>query len=140
MSVKKYVKKRIVRSITKEKKYYLFDWTRINESAVRFENYVAFELFNLVTFLKDHGYGEFDLFYVRNRNGEETDFLITFNSNPWVLFEIKLNKESITSQNIKHSLVLGDILLIQLVFKNKIAKKSGKNKYIISASWFLAKL
>ncbi len=132
--------KRIIKSITKEQKYYLFDWTRIDEPSIRFENYIAFELFNFVTLLKDHGYGNFELHFVRNRNGEETDFLITLNNNPWILFEVKLNKTDVASHNIRHSKELGDIPLIQLIYKNNITKKRGKNIYIISASRFIASM
>ncbi len=132
--------KRIVKSVTKEQKYYLFDWTRITDQAVRFENYIAFELYNFVTFLKDHGYGNFELYYIRNRNGEETDFLITLNNNPWILFEVKLNKENVAPHNIRHSRCLGNIPLVQLIHKNKVTKKTGKNIFVVSASRFLANI
>lgn len=129
--------KKISRSIKKEQKIYFFDWTRNKSESIRFENYIAFELFNLVTFWSDHGLGNYNLHFVRNRNGQETDFLITLDNNPWLLIEAKLNDESIDSHHIRQAEILDDIPFVQLIYKNRVAKKEGKNLYVISASRFL---
>lgn len=129
--------KNVSRAIKKEQKYYFFDWTRIKDKSFRFENYIAFELFTRVTFWKDHGYGNFDLHFIRNRSGQETDFLITVDQKPWLLIEVKLNEENIASHNITQAKMLGNIPLIQLIYKNKIAKIISENIFVISASRFL---
>ena len=130
--------KKIARAIKKEKKYYCFDWSRISDQSIRFENYLAFELFNLTSFWKDHGFGDFSLSFLRTRNGEETDFLITKDSQPWLLIEAKLNEEDISGHHIKQAEALGGVPFIQLVYKKGVAKKKGKNLFVVSASRFLA--
>jgi predicted AAA+ superfamily ATPase len=130
--------RKITRSIKKEKKYYFFDWTRVEDLSFRFENYVAFELFNLITFWEDNGLGNFELYFVRNRNGQETDFLITKDNIPWLIFEAKLNNENMASHNIRHAEALGNIPLVQVVYKNNTARKISKNIFVISASRFFA--
>jgi predicted AAA+ superfamily ATPase len=52
----------ISRALKKEKKCYLFDWTRCPTPASRFENYVAVELKTLIELWNDSGLGMFELF------------------------------------------------------------------------------
>jgi len=56
-------------SIKKEKKLYFFDWSRISDESAGFENYVAVELKTMIEFWNDSGIGDFELFYVKQRNG-----------------------------------------------------------------------
>lgn len=63
----------IARSLRKEKKLYYFDWTYIDNPAKRFENYVAVELKALVEMWNDFGH-DFELFYLRTKDGKESDF------------------------------------------------------------------
>ncbi|MBU2579220.1 AAA family ATPase, partial [Patescibacteria group bacterium] len=129
---------KIVRSIKKEKKYYFFDWTRVEDLSFRFENYIAFELFNLITFWKDNGFGDFGLYFIKNRNGQETDFLITKNNTPWLMLEAKLNDENVANHNIRQAEALGNIPLVQVIYKNNIARKISKNIFVLSASRFFS--
>lgn len=130
--------KKVVRAITKEKKYYFFDWTRVPELSRRFENYVAFELFEMVNFWKDHGLGNFELHFLRNREGQETDFLITKEQKPWMMVEVKLNDEQVDSHQIRQSEKFGGIPIVQILHKDKIAKKTAKNVFVVSASRFFS--
>ncbi len=92
----------------------------------------------MITFWKDNGFGNFELYFVRNRNGQETDFLITKDNIPWVIFEAKLNNENVASHNIRHAEALGNIPLVQVVYKDNTARKISKNIFVISASRFFA--
>jgi len=67
--------KRISRSLVKEPKIYFYDYCRIREEALRFENMVAIELSRAVTHWNDFGLGEYELWYLRNKQKEEVDFL-----------------------------------------------------------------
>jgi predicted AAA+ superfamily ATPase len=127
---------RIARSLKKEKKCYFFDWTRCTDFAKRFENYVALELKIMVEIWNDSGIGNFNLFYVRTKDGKETDFLITKNELPWCFFEVKLKDRSIDAHHYKHSQFMGDIPVVQITHENNILKKSGDLFYRISASRF----
>lgn len=81
--------KKIARSITKERKLYLFDYPQIEDPAARFENMIAVDLLRAITTWNECGHGPFDLFYVRNREKQEVDFLITERNRPWLLIEAK---------------------------------------------------
>ena len=126
---------KIARSIKKEKKCYFYDWTMCKGLAQRFENYVALELKIMTELWNDEGIAVFDLFYLRQRNSRETDFLITRESIPWCLFEVKLKDSSINSHHYGHSEALGNIPLVQVAHENGILKKNDRF-YRISASRF----
>lgn len=128
--------KKISRSVKKEKKCYLYDWSIIKNEAARFENYLAVELKVLAELWNDIGESKFELFFVRTRDGKETDFLLTKDKSPWLLLEAKLSDEKIDSYHYKHSRELGDIPIVQLTAKSNIAIKEGTSSFCISASRF----
>jgi predicted AAA+ superfamily ATPase len=55
--------KSIPRSLKKEGKIYLYDWTEIEVEGVKFENFVACHLLKACHYWADTGEGDFDLFY-----------------------------------------------------------------------------
>jgi hypothetical protein len=82
--------RRVRRSLRKEGKLYLWDWSEVNDPALRFENLVAAHLLKACHYWTDTGYGTFDLCFVRNRDGREIDFLIVRDGTPWLPIEVKL--------------------------------------------------
>ena len=130
--------RKIARSIRKEQKAYFYDWTRAAGKAAIFENYVAVELKSLTDAWVDSGLGNFELFYLRNRDGKETDFLICRNAAPWLLVEVKLSRSSIDSHHKKNQQQLGGIPLIQIVREEGITEKKETGIYQMSASRFFA--
>jgi predicted AAA+ superfamily ATPase len=84
--------KRISRSLVKEPKVYFYDYCRVEDQALRFENMVAVELSRAVTLWSDFGFGKYDLWYLRNKEKEEVDFLVTENGNPLFMVEAKFAK------------------------------------------------
>ncbi len=134
--------KKISRAITKEKKLYLFDYASIDSPAAKFENMVALELFRAVSNWNDLGLGNFSLHYLRNREKEEVDFLLSNNHNPILLIETKLSDDTAAKSLIKFQKVL-NIPAVQLVNNNDICKivSSGNLKImIISADHWLSLL
>lgn len=129
---------RIARSIKKEKKCYFYDWSRCADSAKRFENYVALELKIMLELWNDNGIADFELFYVRTKDGKETDFLITKNNIPWCFFEAKLKDDPIASHHYKHSGILNNIPVVQITHENNILKKRDYLFYRVSASRFFS--
>jgi len=127
---------KIARSIKKEKKCYFYDWSRCKDSAKRFENYVALELKIMLELWNDNGIADFELFYVRTKDGKETDFLITKNNSPWCFFEAKLKDDPIARHHYKHSSILNNIPVVQITHENNILKKRDNLFYRISASRF----
>ena len=81
---------KLVRTLRREEKAYLYDYTPIRESGPRFENLVALHLYKLCHLWTDFGHGTYELFYVRDREKREVDFLITERKKPFALIEAKL--------------------------------------------------
>jgi len=79
----------VARSILKEPKIYLWDWSIINDEGARVENFVASHLIKAVDCWNDTGVGSFKLHYVRDKEKREVDFLIVKNRKPWMLIEVK---------------------------------------------------
>jgi len=127
---------KIARSIKKEKKCYFYDWSRCKDYAKRFENYVALELKIMLELWNDNGIADFELFYVRTKDGKETDFLITKNNSPWCFFEAKLKDDPIARHHYKHSSILNNIPIVQITHENNILKKRDNLFYRVSASRF----
>ena len=74
--------KKKIRLVKKEKKVYFYNWLGIEEEAKRFENYVALELKSRIDLWNDSLEDDYELFFVRGRDGRESDFLITKNHVP----------------------------------------------------------
>ncbi len=86
---------RLARTLRRREKAYLFDFSPVREPGPRFENIVALHLLKLATVWTDLGHGDFSLFYVRDKEGREVDFLITEGGKPFVLVEAKLSADAV---------------------------------------------
>lgn len=129
---------RISRAVKKEKKGYFFDWTRCSDMPKCFENYVAVELKSMTARWNDQGLGLYELFFIRTRDGKETDFLITKDRNPWCLFEVKSKDGAIDRHHYKHAGLLGGIPVVQICLEERVLKKTGENGIRVSASRFFS--
>lgn len=81
--------KNLTRSLVKEPKIYLWNWALIEENGSRLENMVASHLYKAVQFWTDCGFGEYGLYYLRDKDKREVDFIVTKNNKPWFLVETK---------------------------------------------------
>ncbi|NRB11231.1 MAG: ATP-binding protein [Rickettsiaceae bacterium] len=82
----------VARSLLKDPKYYLWDWSQINNNdGAKFENFLASHLFKSVIFWNEIGLGSFSLHYLRDKQKREVDFLVAKNNKPWFLVEVKSN-------------------------------------------------
>jgi len=130
--------KRISRSLVKEPKIYFYDYCRVQDAALRLENMIAVELSRAVTLWSDFGLGEYELWYLRNKEKEEVDFLVTKSGKPQFMVEAKLSDTAVSQHLMKFQNVL-NIPAIQLVNKPGIARKikNGSNKILITstANW-----
>ncbi len=88
---------KLARTLRREEKVYLYDFSTIPNEGARFENLVALHLLKLTEAWTDFGYGDFALYYVRDREKREVDFLITERGKPFALFEAKLSAADIDS-------------------------------------------
>jgi predicted AAA+ superfamily ATPase len=86
---------RLARTLRREEKVYLFDFSTIEDPGARFENLVALHLHKLCEAWTDWGFGDFILYYVRDREKREVDFLITDRQKPYALVEAKLTARDV---------------------------------------------
>ena len=91
----------IENSIRKTPKWYLRDWSGIEDAGKRTETFLACHLLKAVECWTDLGFGEYDLFYLRDRKKREVDFLVTRDKEPWFLVEVKKADEAL-SGNLAH--------------------------------------
>ena len=123
---------KIARAIKKEKKIYLMNPSIIEDSENRMENIVAIELSRATQLWSDMGLGDFKLHYIRNKEKEEVDFLISESNKPKLLIEAKLSDTNPSKSLIKFQRYL-DVPGIQLVLKKNTARiiTNDKNKILI---------
>jgi len=136
-SIKPY-SKNIKRSLLKAGKYYLYDWSRIKKRGLRFENYVACELKALIMLWGDASGEDFSLFYIRNKQKQETDFLILRDGVPWLLVEVKLTDGSIDRHHFETIRALNGIPFIQVCMNPDVASLEKRNVYRMSANRLFA--
>ena len=102
----------------------------------------ALELWRAVSNWNDLGLGDFRLHYVRNKEKEEVDFLITNDHNPFLLVEAKLSDETPSKSLLKFQSAL-NVPAVQLVNKigvHKIISNNKERALIITASRWLSTL
>ena len=130
---------KLIRSIKKEPKIYLTDWSEVENEGARFENLIASHLLKFTNFLFERDGYKTGLFYLRNVDKKEVDFLITVDSKPWFAMEVKLS-ETAPSSNLSY---FKDRLNIPFNFQ--VVKQEGidilnNDIRIMSASKFLSGL
>ncbi|MBN1700141.1 MAG: ATP-binding protein [Spirochaetales bacterium] len=130
--------KQITRSIRKRPKYYLWDWSQLDNIGKRFENLVASHLFKAVTLWTDLGLANCGLYYIHTRDGKEVDFLVQKDNRPWFLVEAKVSDNHF-GKNLRYFSELLGIPGIQVVLDSHIYKKEA-HLSIISAEWWLGHL
>ena len=85
-----------IRSVKKERKAYLFDWSTIKEVGPKFENLVAVHLLKYVYWNEDKSGRDLELRYFRDTDGREVDFVVTENSKPILFVECKASEGEIS--------------------------------------------
>src|SRR3990167_8338477 len=79
----------ISRSLIKEPKFYVHDWSIITDIGARAENFIACHLLKATQCWTDRGLGTYELYFLRDKEKREVDFLVTRNQIPWFLVEVK---------------------------------------------------
>jgi uncharacterized protein len=129
----------VARTLRKEPRLYLWDWSVVPEEGARRENLVASHLLKFVHALEDEVGQRCGLHFLRDRDGRETDFLVTHEGRPWFAVEVKSGQ----TQPDAGLLYFRDRLPIphvyQLTTRPDIARTEN-NVHIVSADRFLASL
>ncbi len=125
-----------IKSLKKEPKLYLWDWSEIKDEGAKFENMVASHLLKFCYFLFDMEGYKANLYYLRDIEKREVDFLVAIDGKPWFCVEVKS-----TFKNIPNSLrYFGEKLKIPFIYevvKEKNIDYIKDNIRIISADKFL---
>lgn len=92
----------ISRSLLKEPKIYLWDWSDVDDLGQRTENFIAAHLLKAVHFWTDQGLGNYELYFLRDKEKREADFLVTKNNIPWFIVEAKYGDGHHLSSNLSY--------------------------------------
>lgn len=132
--------KSLPRTLKKEGKLYLWDWSEVDDPGARFENLIGSHLLKYCDYLHDTGYGDFSLRYIKNKEKREIDFLLIKDGKPWFPVEVKLNDEQPSPNWPIFMPYLKCKRAIQVIRKQgvfKIIQEEGYELLIISADLFL---
>ncbi len=94
--------KNVARSLLKTPKIYCWDWSVVDDPGARIENFVAVHLHKAVNYWTDVGLGTYQLYYLRDKDGREVDFLVTKNAKPWLMVEAKSANSKSIDPNLLH--------------------------------------
>ncbi len=89
-----------IRSIKKEPKLYLWDWSELGKDSTRMENMIASHLLKFVHYLHDYEGYRAELFFMRDMNKKEVDFIVAIDGKPWFAVEAK-SQSTHPSPNLK---------------------------------------
>lgn len=128
--------KNIKHSLLKEPKLYFWDWTQVADEGKKFENFMAIQLKTFCEYVSDGGFCKMSLYYLRDKQKHETDFLITINNQPALLVEAKLNEESLDDNLNFFYEKIKTAAAIQVVMKKDVFEKKGQNVWVTSANRF----
>jgi len=137
--VKPYYHK-ITRSLKKEGKFYLYDWSVVENNGARFENMVASHLLKLVDFYNDTGQADLKLYFLRNKEKEEVDFLLVQKKTPFVSIEVKFSERNLNRTFLRFRKDI-DIPHVQIVNQdNTYHRYREENACVVSFERFFARL
>lgn len=140
--VKPYAKS-LPRSIKKENKLYLWDWSEIETEGARYENLIAIHLLKYCDYLTDTGVDSFEVRYLKNKEKKEIDFLILRKNKPFLPIEVKLNEQTPSASWDKFMKHIHCTYGIQVVMSPNVHKIYEYQEYkilVISAAHFLQHL
>ena len=86
----------VSKALRKEPKWFLRDWSEIDDPSKRAETLCACHLLKAVEAWTDLGLGMFDLHYIRDTHKREVDFLVVRDGEPWFLVEVKHSKTDLS--------------------------------------------
>lgn len=92
----------VPKSLRKQPKVYLWDWSSISDPGARYENMVASHLLKATHWWTDIGLGTFELYYLRDKAKREVDFLVTRDDDPWFLVETKQSAQRSVSAALSY--------------------------------------
>lgn len=130
-------------SIRKTPKWYLRDWSGMEDEGKRAETFVACHLLKAVENWTDLGFGAFELFYLRDKKKREVDFMIVKDRHPWVLVEVKKREERLSDNLLMFQRQTGAPHAFQVVIDRGYEAEdcfAALQPKVVSARTFLSQL
>jgi predicted AAA+ superfamily ATPase len=135
--------KNLSRALRKQPKYYLWDWSGLKDPGARNENFVASTLLKAVHAWTDLGYGDFQLHFIRDKEQNEVDFLVSRDGVPWFLAEVKTKSTRLSPALLKYHGLLATKHAFQLNVDAEFVERDCftlKTPKILPAKTFLSQL
>lgn len=133
----------IENSIRKTPKWFLRDWSLAEDGGKRAETFVACHLLKAVEMWTDLGYGEFALNYLRDKRKREVDFIVSKDSSPWFLVEVKKGDENLSGALAAFQRMTGAKHAFQVVLDGAFVNRSCfdyTSPVVVPARTFLSQL
>ncbi len=108
----------VPKSLRKQPKVYLWDWSLADDYGARNENLVASHLLKAVHYWNDAGFGNYELHYVRDKAKREVDFLVSREGCPWLLVEVKAGSTGSMSPHLHY---FSKLLQVEHAFQVELA-------------------
>lgn len=128
---------RLSRAVRKEEKYYFWDWGMVEDIGTRFENFIAVQLERAVATWNEWGRGNYKLYYLRTKDGQEVDFAVADRKKVYLLVEAKASEETLSPSLPYFQEKTGASVAIQVINKKQFCTQKGRNLWIMGADRFL---
>jgi predicted AAA+ superfamily ATPase len=128
-----------IKSLKKEQKVFLWDYSEVENEGSRFENLVASHLLKWVHFLQDTFGLNISLHYLRDKEKREVDFCIVWDGKIFMAIEVKLSDTSV-SKHLKYFQKKMDIPCSFQVVKKSGVDFENDGVRVMSAEKFLSAL
>jgi predicted AAA+ superfamily ATPase len=135
--------KNISRSLLRDPKIYMWDWSTVADPGGRYENFIASHLLKYVHYLTDSGLGTFELFYLRDKDKREVDFVVVRDDIPWFLVEAKIADTSLSDHLSRFQIQTQAPHAFQVLLALPYVNKSCFTEHrpvIVPAATFLSQL
>jgi predicted AAA+ superfamily ATPase len=125
-----------IKSLRKEPKLYLWDWSQVKNEGSRFENMIASHLLKFCDYLRNAEGHKAALHFLRDIEKREVDFLIAVDGKPWLCAEAKISKDT-PSAALRYFAARMKIPYVYQVIREEGVDVIRDNIRTISASAFL---
>ncbi len=107
--------KNVARSLLKEPKYYFYDTGIVlGDKGIKLENLVACSLLKECQFLEDYLGIDYNLNYLKNKQGQEVDFFVGIN-NKFTLLEVKYSDNNLSKNIVYFKNIFPTAKAVQIV-------------------------
>lgn len=134
----------IPKALRKQPKIYLWDWSLIPDTGSRNENFIACHLLKAAQWWTDIGLGSYQLYFIRDKEHREVDFLLTRANQPWLLVEVKSSgKAALTPHLARFQKKTGAPHALQVAINHEYVEGdcfSLRRPTIVPAKTFLSQL